>query len=1072
MSLNLTREREHSGPDAPARLPESAPPEQLQARREDDREEGVEFAHGSISQWENCVANDHARIHNGPVYIRNQYSGRSGEPSQALPATTEHVDFIKALEFDHMDSRYESIDPAHSDTCRWLFRKLEYIQWRDNRCLDSHKGFLWIKGKAGSGKSTLMKCALEHAQSTLADDKVIFFFFNARGRNLEKSIEGMYRSLLSQMIRQFPGLRENYPMYSPETVQQHGWPIAVLRNHFAKAILSLDQGQTVTIYVDALDECDEDEIRAAIDNFEELSSLSMSRHVPIHICFASRHYPRITVNWCVELILEDQDEHRQDIRTYIDRKLPIRDFYLKSSLATQIRIRSSGVFFWVVLVVRIIRKQFDGGASYDKLLRTLREVPDELQALIGAIVQTPDDVFLWAMRWILFARQSLTVSTLYFAIQTSTDQSSSGRYEPSELSHEAMEAFILASSRGLIEKTSDDSVQLVHESVREYLLAGGLPVIGPCSEATVEADIHAKLYTCCHSYLRKARKDIITFMEPEGPGIHNVLDNYPLFGYAASRILQHFRIALSAGMICLCTLHNLPLEPLLYWVQSFDRRCEDKYQRSRQLSEPQHRYSAFLYVAMFLCEEQLMRATLVQDAILLDSHGDGHLSSATMHYCDFVPSHQDINIHLVGNPSSLLAIALDKYRHELEVPILLIDHGADLNADEGHPLNEAVDYCDVGAVKLLLNRGAHAEMNDRASGMTLLTLAVSKRDPTIVALLLEHGALANGSGDASVASPLLAALEPPPSNDLESRPKTILSYHDLIHHHDDSGFRCISRDHNAPSSRRQREWILAALLYHGADIDLRTGPRSISPLQYAIEQYGKEVVRSLLARGQSKEIPSDQLLIYAARALNVEVVEYCLQADLHVGVRLRAIEAALLGEDSNVGHWTVNHKRMSAASARLCIVKMLQDTDISMDMIDSRLKAQVVDAILRRKDWIFSNNEMMGSGAARLLTLERLLELRDDPDLDLKGFQGNCETVLVAAAASGRFYLVKYLLESGADMHCRSSRFGGALDVALLRGHAEIVKLLVVTSTAPPDHSLAHRIFDSPLRTPKRPWLL
>lgn len=115
---------------------------------------------------------------------------------------------MEALEFDGMETRYESIDPAILDTCRWLFQKPEYTRWRDINCSD----FLWIKGKAGSGKSTLMKCALGHARKTYRDEQVVSFFFNARSsQRLEKSVEGMYRSLISQIIRHFPELREQYP---------------------------------------------------------------------------------------------------------------------------------------------------------------------------------------------------------------------------------------------------------------------------------------------------------------------------------------------------------------------------------------------------------------------------------------------------------------------------------------------------------------------------------------------------------------------------------------------------------------------------------------------------------------------------------------------------------------------------------------------------------------------------------------------------------------------------------------------------------------------------------------------
>jgi ABC-type ATPase involved in cell division len=55
-----------------------------------------------------------------------------------------------------------------------------------------HHGFLWIKGKAGAGKSTLMKYLYDNAEKNwIAGQIVVSFFSNARGAPVERSLEGM-----------------------------------------------------------------------------------------------------------------------------------------------------------------------------------------------------------------------------------------------------------------------------------------------------------------------------------------------------------------------------------------------------------------------------------------------------------------------------------------------------------------------------------------------------------------------------------------------------------------------------------------------------------------------------------------------------------------------------------------------------------------------------------------------------------------------------------------------------------------------------------------------------------------
>lgn len=506
------------------------------------------------------VVKDNTRVQIGHTYVQNQCNGYSENYQRQSGPSNQRVDFVEALEFDYMDDRYRSIHIAHAATCRWLFHKLEYIRWRNSEYLDSHHGFLWIKGKPGSGKSTLMKHAFEDALENLQGDKVFSFFFSARGQHLEKSVEGMYRSLLLQLLLSFPELRSKLPMYSPGTVQRYGWDVPVLRNHFSGIINCLGRDESVTIYIDALDECDEDEIREALEHFEELSTSATSKRVRLYICFASRHYPQITLRRSLELSIERQSEHLQDIKTYIHNKMAVRDVECKAELATQIEGRSDGVFLWVVLVIKLLNGKSDKGETRSQLLHTLKEVPDKLKDLIAAILDPPDDVLVCTMKWILFALRPLTLEELYFAIRTGTGQVTTGVWDLIEVNRDGMQAFILESSRGLIDvKTGTKAVrkvrksimrvQLVHESVREYLLTGGLLTLGRCSDETVAAGIHFELSKWCQLYFsfdEKIHPLLSDHEELHGQSDYDDLESYPLLQYAASTAWEHLEIAYTA----------------------------------------------------------------------------------------------------------------------------------------------------------------------------------------------------------------------------------------------------------------------------------------------------------------------------------------------------------------------------------------------------------------------------------------------------------------------------------------------------------------------------------------------
>jgi energy-coupling factor transporter ATP-binding protein EcfA2 len=774
----------------------------------------TEIAHSSTIQVENCTARDRARVQYGNTYVQNQYNGHNAGSQQLSGNTNQRIDFVEALAFDEMDSRYESIDPAHVNTCQWLFQKLEYLQWRDREHLASHNGFLWIKGKAGSGKSTLMKCAFEHAEENFPHDEIISFFFNARGQHLERSVEGMYRSLLSQILRHFPQLRPKFPTHCPISFQQQGWAVAVLRNHVHRAISNLGQGDAITIYIDALDECEEEDIREAIELFEELGLVALSMPIALYICFASRYYPQVTIQHCVEIHLEEQIEHQQDIKKYINGKLAIRDIMFKAQLASEIEARASGVFLWVVLVIRLVKRRCDGGASHSEISKSLQEVPDKLQELIGAILQSPDDPLLCTLRWILFAERPLKLQELYFAIRTGTGQLTSGIRDPAEINDDGMESYILASSRGLVEMKSgwmgNIQAQLVHESVREYLIAGGLEELGSCSNKMVEVHNHAKLFQWCQTYLGSITEDYVATSE-NGYSRRGVLDvrrTYPLLSYAGDFILSHFEVAYIAGVLRSSSLHEFPIRQCIY-PDFLDKDISPGV--CRQLLEPDRLFTSLLYVSILRKRVQLAEALLAENAVHSARLNNRGCTNATASNSGFSAAKMfaneiDLNLHFEGSKSSLLELAIDccpdAVRH-------LLDHGADVNIDGGAPLCRAVELYVVGdgmdLVLLLLTHGAQAQVYQTSSEMTALALAVMNGSLAIVMSLLEHGADANGARGTQAISPLLAAL-----GHGDSREEGWLR-----------GIYPVKED------------ILHALLDHGADVYLKAGPGQVSPIEFA-----------------------------------------------------------------------------------------------------------------------------------------------------------------------------------------------------------------------------------------------
>lgn len=90
------------------------------------------------------------------------------------------ADIIRSLSFPQMWDRRDRIEPCYPNTCQWILGLDKYTSWRDQS-----RGLLWIKGRPGAGKSTLMAFLHEELRKSPDASQGIgleFFFYRARHR--------------------------------------------------------------------------------------------------------------------------------------------------------------------------------------------------------------------------------------------------------------------------------------------------------------------------------------------------------------------------------------------------------------------------------------------------------------------------------------------------------------------------------------------------------------------------------------------------------------------------------------------------------------------------------------------------------------------------------------------------------------------------------------------------------------------------------------------------------------------------------------------------------------------------
>lgn len=330
-----------------------------------------------------------SKSHQGDVYAETVNYNYSTNDSHPEGRNTRWEDFKESLAFDRMELRRRTIEPAYGDTCRWILDTDQYLRWRDEALQSKHHGFLWIKGKPGVGKSTIMKFLLEHAQISMPECTILSFFFNARGSSLETSAQGLYRSLLSQLFDKLPMLRQVFQLpgdFPANDAQEPRWEVEVIQDLFREALIQARQ-QPVIILIDALDEGNHDEVRNIMEYIAKLASNARAMNSRFHICFASRHYPSFTIPFCEELILERQKHHKEDIQKYVSENLAPGLTTKRLDLVAEVVAKSQEVFLWIFLVVRLLNDQFSRGFSRGQLTSSLNSIPDDLEKLLTDILR-------------------------------------------------------------------------------------------------------------------------------------------------------------------------------------------------------------------------------------------------------------------------------------------------------------------------------------------------------------------------------------------------------------------------------------------------------------------------------------------------------------------------------------------------------------------------------------------------------------------------------------------------------------------------------------------------------------
>lgn len=271
---------------------------------------------------------------------------------------------------------------------------------------EQSSGVLFMRGKPGSGKSTLMK----HLTGGRGQQKVhqklrkwagqkklvcISTMFLLHGTPFQRSLEGFYRAFFFELLCQCPEFVEIlFPKYPAQELAndpyKSSFSLKTLRDAWERFTTTKNYtALRICLFIDGIDELEGN----SLDRLEFARALrdwAQSDDVKI-ICSGRPNAELNIVFNQPQRRIDLQDCTKMDIRKILWKRFQgIRQFRdlteddLKA-LVNIISVQSEGVILWAVLVGKNIEEDIIHGQSFDAMKRTIQTLPRGIEDFFDAM---------------------------------------------------------------------------------------------------------------------------------------------------------------------------------------------------------------------------------------------------------------------------------------------------------------------------------------------------------------------------------------------------------------------------------------------------------------------------------------------------------------------------------------------------------------------------------------------------------------------------------------------------------------------------------------------------------------
>ena len=429
----------------------------------------------SISQYEK---------HRGLIDLLHTIDGPILRMSSQLNSIEDRLDRSRRFEIlrwisaqPYLEHHEQISKKALAGTGKWLLEDPLYAKWHKG----STSSLLWLHGKVGAGKSTLVSIVIEDARRRFEAGQSpppVFFYCSRNAAEPQRSDPA---AILSSIVRQLSCTEPGLPLLSPiieiyerkgQGFSSYGLQIEESRDLIMRLI---EYYPMTTIVLDALDECHPEKRELLLDTIECLlqdSSLGLlkvfiSSRDDQDISCTLREYPNLDLvssrnSADIEAFVREETDR------LVRKQRLLRNSRTKESLKVliieEVARAADGMFRWATLQLELLCTM---KLDHDVRAR-LGRIPPKLEQLYQEIYEANllkypgefgQSIINNIMRWLLCAQRQMKASEFCTAIVLNTI--------PEE---ELTKEHVLDLCHGFV--VFDDSLDVfrfAHLSVREFL---------------------------------------------------------------------------------------------------------------------------------------------------------------------------------------------------------------------------------------------------------------------------------------------------------------------------------------------------------------------------------------------------------------------------------------------------------------------------------------------------------------------------------------------------------------------------------------------------------------------------